>query len=74
MTEKVKTVIECYFLLPSFKSRGPRTPQVNPLNLYAYSALIHSSSDQAICPIFDGLFDFDSYNRMQSDSHLFKAA
>ena len=22
MTEKVKTVIECYFLLPDFKSRG----------------------------------------------------
>ena len=25
MTEKVKTVIECYFLLPDFKSRGHPT-------------------------------------------------
>ena len=38
MTDKVKTVIECYFMLPDFKSRGhpkfrltkeSRTPQVS---------------------------------------------
>ena len=26
MTEKVKTMIECYFLLPDFKSRGHPSP------------------------------------------------
>ena len=61
------------FTLNLGKENGVCFP-VNSLSFYAYSALIHSSSDQAICPIFDGLFDFDSYNRMQSDSHLFKAA
>ena len=25
MTEKVKTVVECYFLVPDFKSRGHPT-------------------------------------------------
>ena len=30
MTDKVKTVIECYFLLPDFKSRGH--PSDDPLH------------------------------------------
>ena len=58
----------------SFAERMNFYSNVNPPPIYAYSILIHCSSDRLICPFFDALFDFDSFNRLQSDSHLFKAA
>ena len=51
-TEKVKTVIEFYFLVPDFKSRGPQTPQTGvadtldvTLNFQSIISLIGVVSD-----------------------------